>query len=324
MSRLTDLDDRLVPLLAARLRSLVDGTTARRDRALAGLRGLRAALADPRTWRSLDDRFASKGPLALVREVPQLGFLVVAAVFVTAGGVALARSGPDSSGSSQTTTAGDPGGAAVVGPEPGAGVADYVAATRARVVDLNRADPDRTYTALVSFVAYAKVESIEKLVSEVEVAQVFVRAKAAGPTAEVVPVTVQDLVTDVRKVYAGLAQRKAADQRSNLEQARSIASSTSETDIAFRAEFLRQAQVEGKEAAAFRTSCNCVFAVLVEGKARDLAELIATEGVRTVDVAVAGAEPEEVAVQEYFLPEDSGVVPERPKLPGYTDTTPGS
>jgi hypothetical protein len=317
VSRLDDLDRRLVPLLAARLRAAVDRTTARRDATVAGWRAFRAALLDPRTWRRLDDRFATKGPLGLMREVPQLGFLLVAAVFMSGAGVALARSGPERAETSNGSPV-DAAGTAVIGPETGLPVVDYLAATRARVVDLNRADPDREFTALVSFVAYAKVESIAELVAEVDVAQVLVRAKAAGPTAEVVPISVTDMVADTKRVYAGLAQRKAQDQKDNLSQARSIATSTSPTDRAFREEFLLAAEVNGKEAAAYRTSCKCVFAVLVVGKARDLAELLATEGVRTVDVAQAGAEPQEVSIRQYFLPEDSGVVPDRPPLPGYS------
>lgn len=311
--RVDALDERFVPVLAAALRSLVDGSARRRTRVGRRWEAARAALSDPRGGgflRRLDDRYASSGPLGLLREVPQIGILLVAAVFLGGAGVALARSGPDADDRARQVQAAIADGVVpAVGPEPGVGVADHLAGSRARVASLNRADPDRRYTALVSFVAYAKVEDIADLVSEVDVRRVYVRARSAGPLSEVIPIAVDDLVPDTLEVYGALAKRKATDQEANLSQARSI-TSTAASELAFKAEFVQQAAVEGKEAAAFRTSCACVFNVLVEGTARDLADLLQTGGVRAVDVAVAGATPDQVEVR-YFLPDDKGVVPER-------------
>lgn len=315
MSRLSDLDDRYVPLLAARLRTLVDalgGGTARvGDRVTA----LRTSLTDPQGggfFHRLDARYAARGPLGLLREVPQLGLLLVAAVFLGGAGVALARSGPSDGGARGPGSAISSGEVVTVGPDVGDDVAAYIEASKARVVDLNRADPDKRYTALVSFVAYAKVEDIATLVEEVATERVFSRARAAGTTAEVLEIEVDQLVPDTLRVFAATAQRKALDQEANLSQARSI-TSTVPTEIAFKQEFVRQAEVEGKEAAAYRTSCACVFAVLVEGTARQLSELVSVPGVRTVDVAVAGATAKDVAVEQYFLPEDKGTIPARPR-----------
>lgn len=316
MSRLDDLDARWVPVLAARLRSLVDGGGRRRSTVLRWGEQAWQSLLAPGSGsflRRLDDRYASKGPLALVREVPQLGILLVALVFLGGAGVALARSGPsDADQQRQFQESLAAGEIPTVGPDTGAGVQDYIEATTARVVDLNRADPDKRYTAMVSFVAYAKVEDIADLVDEVDVKKVFSRAKSAGSTAEVLQISVQDVVQDTRKVFAATAQRKARDQQDNLSQARSITSAVG-TEQAFKAEFVRQAEVDGKEAAAYRTTCPCVFAVLVEGEARELAELLQTGGVRAVDAAVAGATAVDVEVTQFFLPEDKGTVPVRPK-----------
>ncbi len=328
MSRLDRLDDRWVPILAARLRSFVDSVGHRRHTVL--LRGEQAwqSLRSPGRGsflRRLDDRYASRGPLALLREIPQLGFLLVALVFLGGAGVALARSGPsDADQQRQFQESLSAGGIPTVGPDPGAGVQDYIDATTARIVDLNRADPDQRYTALVSFVAYAKVEDIADLVDEVDVKKVFSRAKSAGATAEVLQISVQDLVQDTRKVFADTAKRKARDQQDNLSQARSITSAVA-TEQAFKAEFVRQAEVDGKEAAAYRSTCPCVFAVLVEAGARELSELLQTGGVRAVDVAVAGATAVDVEVTQFFLPEDKGTVPARPKPIGQDyGTTSGS
>ncbi|MDQ6650205.1 MAG: hypothetical protein M3Z02_08830, partial [Actinomycetota bacterium] len=44
--------------------------------------------------RRLDDRFAARGPLALLRDVPQLGLLVIAAIFLAASALAFSRRTP--------------------------------------------------------------------------------------------------------------------------------------------------------------------------------------------------------------------------------------
>lgn len=315
MSRLSDLDDRLVPVLAARLRALVDALSGRTAGVGGRVTSWRRSLTDPTGggfFQRLDARYAARGPLALLREVPQLGLLLVAAVFLGGAGVALARSGPSDGPARGPGSAIGSGELVTVGPEVGDEVTAYIEASKARVVDLNRADPDKRYAALVSFVAYAKVEDIATLVEEVATERVFSRARAAGTTAEVLEIEVDQLVPDTLRVFAATAQRKAIDQEANLSQARSI-TSTVPTEIAFKQEFVRQAEVEGKEAAAYRTSCACVFAVLVEGTARQLSELVSVPGVRTVDVAVAGATAKDVSVEQYFLPEDKGTIPARPR-----------
>jgi len=128
--RLRDLDAELVPRLAAALRSLLDGVRRRVDvgRAVAAPSGGRAL-------RRLDDRYASTGPLALLRDVPQLGLLLVAAVFLAGAGVALARSSPDRATDRQQA-AGEQALPPELGPPVGADVDDHFETARARVLAL--------------------------------------------------------------------------------------------------------------------------------------------------------------------------------------------
>lgn len=89
---LRDLDARVVPRLALALRSLLDAVRNGPARTHGdGSAPRRGAL------RRLDDRFATVGPLAVLRDVPQLGVVVVLAVLLTGAGVVLARSDPDRS-----------------------------------------------------------------------------------------------------------------------------------------------------------------------------------------------------------------------------------
>ena len=94
--KLDDLDERWVPRLAVRLRAVVDNAGVRRERLAARLRNARASVLEPgpdSPLRGLDERYAMHGPLALLRDVPQLGLLLVAAVFLTGSVVALERAG---------------------------------------------------------------------------------------------------------------------------------------------------------------------------------------------------------------------------------------
>jgi len=89
----------------------------------------------------LDDRFAARGPLALLRDVPQLGLLLIASIFLAASALAFTRRTPPRpvaaagpvSAPSQPTGSTDPLAAPVtrVGPVDGTPVPGYVDAARA-------------------------------------------------------------------------------------------------------------------------------------------------------------------------------------------------
>jgi hypothetical protein len=286
--KLDDLDDRLVPELAGRLRRFVDAAGERGHRATASVRRRVAALADPATTaalRRLDDRFAAHGPLALLRDVPQLGLLLVAAVFLAGSGVALERSGSKSRVAQTQAESVVP---TTLGPAPGTRIATYVAATRKRAVAVSQMAPDGTYTALVSFSRYLTPSQTRLLLGDLEVRKVLAHVQL--PSAEVLPIPVTStLVEDVSVTFAAISKRKLRDRKEFLNLAATITGDSKE-EQQFKVFYVDAARTAAKEAAAYGKNCACLFAALVRGKARDLAALPALSGVRAVDVGGGGAD----------------------------------
>jgi hypothetical protein len=303
--RLDELDERFVPRMAERLRRFVDTAAERRARAGQAVRRTAAAVATPAAAGRLvrlDERYASHGPLALLRDVPQLGLLLVAAVFLTGSGVALERSGSQN----RAETARQQADAAIpttLGPAPGTNVAAYLAATRKRAVVVSSVAPDDTYTALVSFSSYLTPQQTRLLLGELEVRKVLAHVKL--PNAEVLPIPISsDLVPDVTVTFAAVAKRKVRDRKEFLSLAGSITGDTKE-DRAFRTFYTESAKTAGLEAAAYGKTCACLFAALVRGKARDLAALPALSGIRAVDIG--GGDDDTLRLQP-LLPEQTTTV----------------
>ena len=296
MSGLRDLDDRIVPRAAARLRALVDAGTARREavrRRAASVVSPPPAGAPPGPLQRLDDRFARRGPLAVVRDVPQVGLAVIAAVFLAGAGVALARSGDTGPPSPRAVQVEQE--SRVLGPQVGADVEEYLDATQARAARLSRERPEALHVALVSLDEYGRPEEVRALLQGLEVQRAFLRVPATEAD-EVLSADVQDLVGDLRLLYASTATRKAEDQEEFLRLARSIDPEYAEQEQ-FEEFYERAARVAGQEATAYRTGCACLFAVVVRGTADALAELQALQGVRAVELAPRGVSLEELRVR---------------------------
>ncbi len=277
--KLDDLDDRLVPRLAATLRRGLDGIGASRR----AVRRRWDALSDGPLKR-LDDRYASSGPLALMRELPQLALLVLAVLFVTGSGVALARSGspqPRDAAQRQVDSP-DP---TSLGAPVGTVISEYVAESRARAATLSERTPDQEYDALVSFRTYLTPERVRITLGDLDVKKVVVRAKlpADQETAEVLPIPVVNLVQDVRTFSAALAKRKLVDAKELTGLAASI-TGTSREEREFKAFYRASAAAAQREAAVYRGSCTCVIGALVRGTASELAQLQAVAVVRAVQV----------------------------------------
>jgi hypothetical protein len=310
---LHDLDERLVPRAAAALRGGVDAAGRRRERAVTAVRRTVSAALDPAAdgpLRRLDDRYAHRGPLALLRDVPQLGLLVVAAVFLSGAGVALARSGTQHRADTarQQAEASIP---TTLGPAPGSNVAAYVSTTRKRAVLVSKAAPDGMYTALVSFSRYLTPEQTRLLLGELEVKKVL--AHVHLPSAEVLPIPVTStLVEDVETTFSAISKRKVRDRKEFLNLASSI-TGTAADEQQYKAFYADAARTAGKEAAAYGKGCACVFAALIRGKARDLAALPSLSGVRAVDIG--GGDDDTLQLQP-LLPEQKVTVT-RPVTPGH-------
>jgi hypothetical protein len=298
--RLRQADERLVPRLAVRLRGLLDRAAARRAASGEALRRTAGAVIDPTPTsplRRLDDRFAGHGPLALLRDVPQLGLLLVAAVFLAGSGVALERSGSrQRQADARTQVAAQI--PTTLGPAPGTNIAAYLDATRRRAVLVSQTSPDGVYTALVSFTRYLTPNQTQLVLGELEVHKVLAHVQL--PAAEVVPIPVTStLVQDVSVTFAAISKRKVRDRKEFLNLASSITGDTKE-ERQFKAFYADAASTALKEARAYGQNCACLFAALVRGKARDLTTLTALSGVRAVDI---GAGDDDTLQLQPLLPE---------------------
>ena len=304
--RLRDLDDRLVPRMAAGLRSMLDGVSG----------GGQEILGRGGALRRLDDRFASRGPLKLLRDVPQLALLIVTAVFLAGTGAALALQEPQT-GRDQVTDAvqRDASLPLVLGPAVGQDIDQHFAAAAGRLAEVAEDDPDAEHLALVSLTDPLTPEQTAAFAEEgaVEVRAAYLRAPVPGAPEEISFEPPGDLVEGLREIFSQTALRKAEDQQELLAQAETIPPGTPEEE-AFRRQFVADARMAGLEAAAYRIGCPCVFAMVVEGEARVLAALAKAAGVRGVELAPKGAELSALDVQP-LAPTEKGVVAP-PPIPG--------
>lgn len=301
---LRNLDDRLVPRLAAMLRSLLDAVSGRgatvRRRAERWLTGGGAL-------RRLDDRVASTGPLKLLRDVPQLGVLVVAAVFLAGTGAALTLRSPENVRVRQAQEQ-QAGGTLSLGPAVGVQIDPHFREARERVTGLAESDPDGRYLALVSLNKALTPEGVGQLLDDsgMQVQRAYLLAPVEGEAEVIVFQSPGDVVAALQRVFAETAVRKAKEQQDLLETARTIEPATPE-EQAFRDLYEADAQTAGEEAAAYRTGCACVFALVVEARASELAVLPALPVVRGVEVAPRGAELPALDVRP-LKPTEQGVV----------------
>ncbi len=282
MSRLSDLDARLVPRLALALRSLLDGVSSRQARAKRAV----LVASGRRPMRRPERR---SGPLALLRDVPQLGLLLVATVFLAGAGVALARNSSSDVADREQVVA-ELALPLELGPPAGTDVDDHFLAARERVVDLADDAPDDRFLALVSLRDELTADETGQLVegSGLAVRRAYVRAPV-GEAAEVLPLeTPGTLARDLEVQFADTAARRATEQRELLRAAESI-TSTAAVEQAFKQQFEADAALKGREADAYRSTCACVLAVVVEGTARELAELPSMAAVRGLEIARRGA-----------------------------------
>lgn len=140
--------------------------------------------------------------------------------------------------------------------------------------------PGIRYTALAELASPLTVEQTGRLVaaSPTTVARAYVRAPVAG--AELLAVEPGD---DVVRTLTALLPATAARR---ADQERDLRALSRDED----------ARLAAREAAAYGGDCACVLALLVEGRAADLAALQALPGVAGVEVAPRGTRPTGVEV----------------------------
>ena len=314
---LKDLDAKLVPRLAATLRSFLDAITGRGSSvvATASRRG-ESLLQGGGALRRLDDRFASSGPLKLLRDVPQLGVLLIAVLFLAGTGTALSLRGPESVRVRQAAER-EAELPMSLGPAVGADIDAHFAAARERIVELSRSDPEDRYLALVSLNKGLTPEEVGELLeeSDLEVTRAYLRAPVPGEPEEIVFQTPGDVVAGLRQVFSETAARKAEEQQDLLGTARTIEAGTPEEE-AFRRLYEADARIAGQEAAAYRSGCDCVFSLVVEGDVAALAELLALPIVRGVEAAPRGAELSALEVRPLSPTQQGVVAPPKVRQPG--------
>lgn len=287
-ARLRSLDERLVPAGARLLRRLA---------------GLPDTVSGLPALRRLDRRFASSGPLGLVREVPQVGFLVVAALFVAA---ALSAASMYTPRTTQRPAAGT--GPLVLGTAPGEDVSATLASARARLVATAAAEPAARYFALVSLSDYRPVNDAQVLATGLVLERGYLRAPGVDAAqVQEVPVTPQTGPSVLANACAVTAAARTAD----ATDLRNLAATVDPAIPALKQQkddLVRQAEREEAEAAAYRPPCRTLYALLLEGDAGRLRTLLDAPGVRGVEIARAGARLAQLRVQP-VLPDVSGIVP---------------
>lgn len=298
MSLLKDLDEKYVPRLAEAL----DRVARRFPKAPEPTGPLPVILR----LRRLDDRWTAAGPLATLREIPQLGAVVIGALVLSGSVAVRARSperqlpgAPAASESPAPFEIPDDG---TLGPDIGDDVRTYVEDTKARLRALAPGRPDAMVVAVISFTAYRTPEQVRDLVGVLQVRRVFYRAPMPLPQGMVETVAVIDLVADTKKDMGRVASIRAADAR----ELRKVAA-TIENDPAQKSEHEKDARINEREAELLRGSCPCVYGVVVRTRLRLLLDALALPTIRAIDVSNVDAKLEDFTFTA-LLPDEKTTV----------------
>lgn len=317
MKDLRGLDDRVLPLAAARAAQWRDSLSVLVERIAAGIRGLRDLRApDVRRLRELDERYAGSGPLAFFREVPQLGFIVIGLVFLVGAGSAVSREAArnrevqqasDPLAGPTTTLPGAEGEvSSSLGPAVGDAVSAYQAKVTAGLAQAVSTGGDRV--ALVSFRSYLTPGQVKDLFSGFTVQRVYLRSRPGGKDAAQLPVDVTgDLGKALVKAYSDAAHGREVAHAAYQMYVNTLTVVTKE-DQSFKDLYASFAASTGREAKDYRSSCPCLYAAVVLGSPRSLAELTKKASVRAVEVAGKSQSLKGLEVLP-LLPEVTGIVP---------------
>lgn len=267
---LRDLDDRLLPTLARWVDRIVPKPPPPT--------GPLPVIIRMRRW---DDRHTGNGPLALLREVPQLGALALAVLILVSGIVAKSRIHPQSRAGSEQGTPddGDATDSGRLGPELGDSVPAYIDDARNRLGRAVAGQPDANAVAVVSFAGYRTVLDAQEIVGPSQIVRVFYRVPFPLPQTEARSVTIKgDLVADVLAEW-----RRVADDRDKAAAENLRLAATSTNDPEFKKSYEADAAIWRREAQQLRSDCACVYAVAVVSRLRVLGELLDNPSVRVVD-----------------------------------------
>lgn len=197
-----------------------------------------------------------------------------------------------------------------VGVAPGQSVPGYVASSRtelSRLVDAPpTASPGGETYALVTLSAYLPPDRLAAILDGGSVSAVYARVPLPGAQTSLERISAyrvpDDVVAGMRRL-AGEKDRQAAEYRNRSDRL----TGENAQDRLLRAVYADGARIAGREAAAYRTGCPCVYAAVVRATPAALDRIAHRRGVRAVDPA-----PEvrrlDRAVFLPPLPEQVGVV----------------
>jgi len=308
---LRSLDQRFVATAAPRVARAVDGVGAAFRRTVDATTGI-VRDVDLRDLKSLDEKYATKGPLGLFREVPQLLAVLTGIVFII-GTIAAAHDlqsrqradeqtvqGPDSGNGPTTSTPSN----IALGPTIGKPAAAYLTLAATSLDKAASATPDDQRVALVTLSAYYRPAQAASILSGYVVNRAWVRDSGAGRTAPPLPLEVKG---DVAAALSSFYTRTAKGQRDAAAQYQNLADTTT-NDPKFKAFYEQFATLSRKQAQAFGSGCACVYTFAVTGTPTQLLSLRSRPGARAIEVAGRGAVLAELDITT-LLPEVKGVVP---------------
>jgi hypothetical protein len=203
----------------------------------------------------------------------------------------------------------DPNDVVRIGVVQGQSVAGYLRSSRAELAALtDPSAPTAGYTwALVSLDDYVPPGSLPTLLAGTAVAEVYTRVPLAAAHTQVVRIPVYRLPADAISGMLAAALTRDREQAEYRQLERRARSEGGRPDRAVQA-YEAAAATAATEAAAYRSSCSCVFAAVIRGASAALREVARRPGVRAVDPA---PEVRRLDRTEFRppLPEQTGTVP---------------
>jgi hypothetical protein len=171
-----------------------------------------------------------------------------------------------------------------VGVNDGDSVPAYAAQSRAELAKLA---PGLSVYALVTFDSYQRPAGVATLVQAdgLTAVQAYARVPLKDRQTEIVRLPAARLPDDLVAGMTAVATRK--DATALAEQA----DAASATDVPRRELYLSEADVDQAEAAAYRSGCACVYAIVVRADPVVLRMLAGRKGVRIVDPAPEVTDP---------------------------------
>lgn len=256
--------------------------------------------------RRVDDRWTRHGPLAIVREVPQLGALAIAALILASGITAASRNDPArraGSGTEQTGPSAEGDDRLQIGPQIGEQVDAYVTAARERVTNAATGEPDAGAVAVVTFAQYRTPQQVRDLVGDATVVRILFRVPVALDDYQPDEAAVADLLLDAKKAFVTRALRletEIGNLQGNID--------TNDHDPAQKEFDLAQQEKLRRQVRHLRGACACIYAVIVETKMKHTLELLNKPGIRVVDVSAPNARLGDYEDYDALLPEEKVTV----------------